>query len=239
MVCGTLRQWDESFPSPLLRLSGSDRNPRAPKRSLSTEWQISAPHGTLGKVDRVKLVAGMEPRSRLRPRMGALLMNIGICRHLRLVTLSLGIASLLTPSGSVLGTTIRVVTYNIECSGLGIVAPNSGFETVIQAIGNHHLAGLAQPVDVLALQELDGVQPAPQGNSATLPYVISSLNAVYGAGAYAFDPTNDPTDGDSVGNGPNGLVYKTATIQVINVRLVGSPPSGSGAARQPIRYQLR
>jgi endonuclease/exonuclease/phosphatase family metal-dependent hydrolase len=131
------------------------------------------------------------------------------------------------------------VTYNIDCSDQGIVAPNAGFSTVIQAIGNHHLAGRAQPVDVLALQELDGIQPAPQGNSATLPYIVSGLNSIYGAGVYVFDPTTDPTDGALTGNGPSGLVYNSQTIQVIAAHPIGVAPSGSGAPRQPMRYQLR
>ena len=65
--------------------------------------------------------------------------------------LRLGLSLLLA---SVAGTdalgAIRVVTYNVQCSGLGIIPPNPGFDTVMQAIGNHHMAGNAQPIDVLA-----------------------------------------------------------------------------------------
>jgi hypothetical protein len=134
---------------------------------------------------------------------------------------------------------VRIVTYNIDCSDRSLVAPSAGFDTVIQAIGNHHIAGNAQPVDVLCLEELDGVQPAPQGNSATLPYITSALNAIYGAGVYAFDPTRDPTDANTTGNGPSGLVYNTHTIQVVAATPIGPAPSSSGAPRQPMRYHLR
>jgi len=131
---------------------------------------------------------------------------------------------------------IRVVTYNVQSSGLGIVPPNPGFDTVMQAIGNHHLAGNAQPIDVLALQELDGTQFTP-GNSATLPYIVDQLNAIYGPGTYAADTLKNPTTGGT-GGGPNGLVYNTTTIQMVQAKVIGSA-SGSGAPRAPMRYQLR
>ncbi|MGH7244033.1 MAG: hypothetical protein ACREJD_11490 [Phycisphaerales bacterium] len=131
---------------------------------------------------------------------------------------------------------IRVVTYNTECSGLGIVAPNAGFDTVMQGIGNYHLAGNAQPIDVLSLQELDGTLFTLQ-NSATLPYIVDQLNAIYGANTYAADTLKDPTTGGT-GGGPNGLVYNTTTMQLVQAKVVGAA-SGSGAARAPMRYQLR
>jgi endonuclease/exonuclease/phosphatase family metal-dependent hydrolase len=131
---------------------------------------------------------------------------------------------------------IRIVTYNIDCSDQSIVTPNAGFDTVIKAIGNYHIAGHAQAVDVLVLQELDGIQPAPQGNSASLVAIVNELNV---GASYAFDPTADPTDGNVVGNGPSGLVYNTQTIQVIAATPIGAAPSSSGAPRQPMRYRLR
>lgn len=151
--------------------------------------------------------------------------------------LRLGLSLLLA---SVAGTdalgAIRVVTYNVQCSGLGIIPPNPGFDTVMQAIGNHHMAGNAQPIDVLSLQELDGTQ-FTSSNSATLPYIVSQLNAIYGPNVYAADPTKNPTTGGT-GGGPNGLVYNTTTIQMIQAKVVGAA-SGSGAPRAPMRYQLR
>lgn len=131
---------------------------------------------------------------------------------------------------------IRVVTYNVQSSGLGIIPPNPGFDTVMQAIGNHHLAGNAQPIDVLSLQELDGTQFTP-GNSATLPHIVNQLNAIYGPGTYAADTLKNPTTGGT-GGGPNGLVYNTTTIQMVQAKVVGTA-SGSGAPRAPMRYQLR
>jgi hypothetical protein len=67
------------------------------------------------------------------------------------------------------------------------------------------------------------------------------LNAIYGAGTYAFDTTFDPTTGGT-GGGPSGLVYNTKTVQLyttgnLKPKAIGAV-SGSGAARSPMRYTL-
>src|SRR5271165_89192 len=49
---------------------------------------------------------------------------------------------------------IRVATYNIDCSDQGNNNNLSGIATVVAGIGSHHINGNAQPVDVLALEEL-------------------------------------------------------------------------------------
>jgi len=125
---------------------------------------------------------------------------------------------------------IRVVTYNIDAD-TGTSTPQPGLDTVLQAIGNANLAGNTQPIDVLALQELYFTP------STTLQPLVNSLNAIYGNRAYAFDPFVGATTGNLTGNGPNGLIYKTSTIQVLEAVGIG-PVSGSGAARQPVRYKL-
>lgn len=133
---------------------------------------------------------------------------------------------------------LRVVTYNIDADTGGApgeaggVYSGPGLTTVLQAIGNAKLAGYAQPIDVLALQELNWSQ-----TSTTLGFIVGQLNGIYGAGTYAYDTTFDPTTGDLTGNGPNGLVYNTQTVQVLGATPVGSA-SGSGAPRAPMRYKL-
>jgi hypothetical protein len=105
---------------------------------------------------------------------------------------------------------------------------------VLQAIGNATLAGHAQPIDVLALQELNSVP------STTLQFIVNQLNGIYGAGKYAYDRTVDPTTGGT-GGGPNGLVYNTSTIQLLGGALAPKAigiASGSGAPRAPTRYTL-
>jgi hypothetical protein len=142
-----------------------------------------------------------------------------------------------TATSSALATTLRMVSYNIDASDTGVVMP-SGLPTAIQGIGNHHVAGNAQAVDVLGMQEL--LDTSNTTSSSTLPAVVNALNSIYGAGTYAYDATPDPTTGGS-SNGPSGLVYNTQKIQVIAATPIGSiggPGSGLGP-RTPMRYQLR
>ena len=81
---------------------------------------------------------------------------------------------------------LRIVTYNIDAD-TGSSDSGPGLTTVLQAIGNEKLSGNAQPIDVLALQELYSTP------STTLSYIVGQLNSIYGAGTYAYDTTADPT----------------------------------------------
>lgn len=139
---------------------------------------------------------------------------------------------------SVSGQTLRIVTYNIDADTGGTLGQRGGaysgpgLTTVLQGIGAENLAGNAQPIDVLALEELYKT-PA-----TTLQYIVDQLNAIYGAGTYAYDATTDPTTGNTLtGNGPSGLIYNTHTVQDLGAVAIGSP-SSSGAPRDPMRYEL-
>lgn len=129
--------------------------------------------------------------------------------------------------------TLRVVTYNIaEDLDSSTGTPGTDLTTVLQGIGNVQLASHAQPIDVLALQELYGT-PA-----TTLSAICTQLNGIYGAGTYVYDTTADPTTGNFLtGNGPSGLIYNHNTIQLWSAAAVGSA-SGSGAPRAPMKYTL-
>jgi hypothetical protein len=144
--------------------------------------------------------------------------------------------------------TLRIVSYNIDCADQGsdnnITGSAHSLPTVVQAIGLHHIGTNAQPVDVMTCEEL---------NSTTLANFTNQLNIIYGAGTYAFDPTTDPNNG----GGPDGLIYRTSTIQVVSARalLTGqnvllqanlaytaahSPGGGvNGVVRAPMVYRLR
>ncbi len=122
------------------------------------------------------------------------------------------------------------MTYNIDAD-TGSNDSGPGLTTVLQAIGNEHLDGNAQPIDVLALQELYSTP------SVTLSYIVGQLNSIYGAGTYAYDATTDPTTGGT-GGGPSGLIYNTKTVRDVAAVAIGSA-SGSGAARAPMRYTLQ
>jgi len=132
--------------------------------------------------------------------------------------------------------TLRIATYNIsaDTNSGGTGAPSADLPTVLQAIGNESLSNHAQPIDVLALEELSSVS---SGASPTLPAVVASLNNIYGSGAYTYDPIYDPTTGGT-GGGPSGLIYNTKTVQDLGSLVIGTA-SGSGAARAPVRYNLQ
>ncbi len=146
------------------------------------------------------------------------------------------------------GATLRFVSYNIDCadenSDNNITGATHSLPTVIQAIGLHHVGTNAQPVDILGCEELQ---------STSLANFVAQLNSIYGAGAYAFDPTADP----NTGGGPDGLIYNTHTIQVVSARAMHTgqtvllqsngtfttahSPGGStnGITRAPMVYRLR
>jgi len=145
--------------------------------------------------------------------------------------------------------TLRIVSYNIDCADQGsdnnITGSTHSLPTVVQAIGLHHLGTNTQPVDVMSCEEL---------KSTTLANFVTQLNAIYGAGTYAFDPTTDPSPG---GGGPEGIIYRTNTVQVVSARALPtgtsvllqadgtyttahSPGGGTkGVPRAPMVYQLR
>src|SRR5438270_10209715 len=112
-------------------------------------------------------------------------------------------------AGQVSATTLRIVSYNIDCfdqsSDNNITGPTHSLPTVIQGIGLHHLGSNAQPVDVLSVQEL---------TATSLSNFVAQLNVIYGAGTYTYDSTYDPR----TGGGADGLIYNTHTVQVISAR---------------------
>ena len=144
------------------------------------------------------------------------------------------------PAASALGTTLRIASYNIDSSDIGDNTTLGNVATVVQGIGNHHMAGNAQPVDVLGMEELLDTNNNSL-TSTSLPALVNDLNALYGPGTYAYDTTPDPTTGGTQFNGPSGLIYNTHTIQVISATALG-PIGGSNPPlppRAPMRYELR
>src|SRR3954454_15966275 len=92
-----------------------------------------------------------------------------------LVLWSLAVLPAMSASGA---QTLRVVAYNIDAdtggaSGqMGGPTSGPGLITVLQGIGDAHLAGNAQPIDVLALEELYG------DPTVTLGYIVGQLNSI-------------------------------------------------------------
>jgi hypothetical protein len=138
--------------------------------------------------------------------------------------------------------TLRIAEYNIDCSDQGnnnaVTGSNAGIPAVIQAMGQHSLVGNAQPVDVMTLTELLDTNNNSV-TSTTLPTLVNSLNAIYGAGVYAYDATPDPTSGGTQYNGPSGIIYDTKAVQVIGAKsLLYSGNSSNTNSRAPMRYEL-
>ncbi len=143
--------------------------------------------------------------------------------------------------------TLRIVNWNIDAdntapdktyNGIGYGGSTNGIpygssqlETVLDGIGANSPVNSTNTFDVLALTEL---YKTP---SLTLNSIVTNLNAKYGAGTYAYDPTVDPvSDGGTNGGGPSGLIYDTKTIQVVGVETT----IGNGSDdRSPIRYTLQ
>jgi PKD repeat protein len=150
--------------------------------------------------------------------------------------------------------TLRVVCYNIEADTdgdtaplPGLIYPASGSTSttnggVLEGIGEEILAdGVAQPVDILALEETSG-------NTDTVAPIVAGLNAFYSvnnplaSNMYALAPPGYLTTGN--GNGPNAMVYNTRTVQLLATVPV-DPPGGtadlgstSGEYREVMRYEF-
>jgi len=137
--------------------------------------------------------------------------------------------------------TLRIVCYNIEADINNVVAPLPGLINpsgggpttsggVLEGIGEEILAdGVAQPIDILALEETSS-------NPQTVAPIVAGLNAFYSqynplaSNMYAMSPyqaliTYNYTNG---GNGPNALVYNTKTVQLL-ASVPVDPPGGTNA----------
>jgi hypothetical protein len=152
-------------------------------------------------------------------------------------TLVLSVAAFAYPA-VVSAQILRVAAYNVDAdtpTGGGPTA-GPGLDTVLGAIGNAHLAGHAQPLDVLAVEESYG------DPTVTLGFIVDQLNGLYPTANYVYDPTPDLTNGNFLtGNGPSGLVYNQNTVQVLGGDLAPRPigtGTTAGAPRAPMRYTL-
>lgn len=135
------------------------------------------------------------------------------------LTLFVGLSASLTHAQ------LRIVSYNT------LQGPNSGFATIVEAIGEETFSGFAKPIDVLLLQEQNNVT-SPSGSTRQ---IVDILNGIYGAGTYDSGITSG---GPSFSNLRQGIVYNTQTVELVNELAFGST-GDSAQARQTLRYQLR
>jgi hypothetical protein len=99
-------------------------------------------------------------------------------------------------------------------------------------------AAPAHPIDILALQE-SAINTGSGINPTALAYA-NILNNIYPGANYVAAALNGTTDGSTTGNGPNTLVYRSTTVQLVLAGTTGvGTSSGSGAARQVLRYQFQ
>ncbi len=134
---------------------------------------------------------------------------------------------------------LRIIAYNIEADVNGNTTPNAGLYTVLEAIGEQSVNGIARPLDILAMEETTS-------NTATVAPIVTALNNYYGAGTYAMAAYQGTQSGSpTTGNGPNALLYNTQTVQLVlqngtqAVGVSGTPNQSSGINRQVIRYEFR
>lgn len=125
---------------------------------------------------------------------------------------------------------LRVVSYNIAAAA---GSPRPGLDALLAGMGAEVVAGRAEPIDVLALQEVDT-------QSTTTQDVVNLLNGVYGSGVYA----RGSLDGNSTGAGTQGVVYNTQSLQLITdvngpAELAVGIANTSGQPRQALRYRFQ
>ena len=100
-------------------------------------------------------------------------------------------------------------------------------QTVLNAIGEESVNGVAKPIDVLLLQEQASVNTSTQA-------IVDIMNDIYGEGTYA----RGRVDGGTNGGGRGGIVYNTQSVELIAERAFGNL-SSTAQARRTLRYQLR
>ena len=131
---------------------------------------------------------------------------------------------------------LRVVSMNASNADSNPPGPrNPWMTTILSAIGStvsddptiSGNSGIAKPIDVLALQEVD--TPA-----ATSGAYASLLNSMYPGANYQYSTVS----GTTTGAGTQGLVYNANAVQLIATTTVGTS-SSAGQPRQALRYQLR
>jgi len=130
---------------------------------------------------------------------------------------------------------IRVVDWNIEDDINGATTPLPGFNTVLQGMGNEIIAGDAQPIDIMALEETTS-------NTTTVQPILNMLNADYAGASYAMSSyqATEVSNSPASGNGPNAIVYNSNTVTLLASVGVGTPTgsNGNGESRQVVRYEF-
>ena len=134
---------------------------------------------------------------------------------------------------------LRVVTYNTATANTfsNVFTARTGADTVLEAIGDESVGGIAKPIDVLLLQEQHFMATSTQSFVDVLNDIYDPINRTM----YARSDLNGVASSDFFFDGEGGrpgLVYNTHTVDLINEVAFGQA-NGSAQARQTLRYQLR
>jgi endonuclease/exonuclease/phosphatase family metal-dependent hydrolase len=143
-------------------------------------------------------------------------------------------AAIVALGGHASANTLRIVNWNIEDDIDGATTPLPGLNTVLQGIGNEIIAGTAQPIDILALEETTS-------NAVTVQPIVNDLNSDYTGANYQMSPYQATESGNfaAEGNGPNAIVYNANTVSLLASVGVGTPEgSANGEYRQVVRYEF-
>ncbi len=118
----------------------------------------------------------------------------------------------------------RIVSYNTtSASG----APAPGLDTLMQGFSNEQVNGVAEQIDIIAIQEV-------QNQVNTSQVVVNQLNALYGAGVYARGSLN----GGTTGSGTQGVIYNQLKLQLLTEVAVGTSGTAPAQPRQALRYKF-
>jgi endonuclease/exonuclease/phosphatase family metal-dependent hydrolase len=130
---------------------------------------------------------------------------------------------------------LRIVDWNIEADIGGVTTPRTGFNTVLQGMGNELISGSAQPIDILALEETTS-------NSTTVQPILNMLNGDYAGANYMMSAYQASVSGNNPtnGNGPNAVVYNANAVKLVSSTGVGAPLGApNGEYRQVVRYEFQ
>jgi endonuclease/exonuclease/phosphatase family metal-dependent hydrolase len=156
------------------------------------------------------------------------------CPRRRLLLTQVLLWSCVGLTAPALAGTLRIVTWNIEDDINGATTPLPGVNTVLEGLGNAVAGGVAQPLDIMALEETTS-------NTASVAPIVSMLNGDYAGANYQMSSYQATTSGGDVadGNGPNALVYNASTVTLLASTGIGTPTgSGNGEYRQVVRYEF-
>lgn len=137
---------------------------------------------------------------------------------------------------------LRIVSYNTATANTGTqtFTARTGLDTVLEAIGNESVGGIAKPIDVLLLQEQFSVGTSTQSIVDVLNDIYDPISrTMYARSTLNGIASSDFIPGSDSGSGGRpGLVYNTQTVDLVDEIRFGTA-NGSNQARQTLRYQLR